>query len=142
MSMDITSDGAGDDSSATPLGDCSELERIKKECSSMIKTLQVLHEEERQLHEANKNFAQRAMIMGCTAGLDGGTRRGARRKAAAKEAQQAKKAKQEAAATAITTSTATSPKVATPLSTSEITASASETVDAALPTIFAYIATK
>ena len=132
MSMDITSDGAGDDSSATPLGDCSELERIKKECSSMIKTLQVLHEEERQLREANKNFAQRAMIMGCTAGLDGGTRRGARRKAAAKEAQQAKKAKKEAAATSITTS----------LSTSEITASASETVDAALPTIFAYIATK
>ena len=128
--MDITSDGG--DSSATPLGDCSELERIKKECSSMIKTLQVLHEEERQLREANKNFGQRAMIMGCTAGLDGGTRRGARRKAAAKEAQQAKKAKKEAAATSITTS----------LSTSEITASASETVDAALPTIFAYIATK
>ena len=135
--MDITSDGAGGDSSATPLGDCSELERIKKECSSMIKTLQVLHEEERQLHEANINFAQRAIIMGCTAGLDGGTRRGARRKAAAKEAQQAKKAKQEAAATAITTS-----KEAAPLSTSEITASASETVDAALPTTFAYIATK
>ena len=137
MSMDITSDGAGGDSSATPLGDCSELERIKKECSSMIKTLKVLHEEEQQLHEANSNFAQRAMIMGCTAGLDGGTRRGARRKAAAKEAQQAKKAKQEAAATAITTS-----KEAAPLSTSEITASASETVDAALPTTFAYIATK
>ena len=139
--MDSTSDGAGGDSSATPLGDCSELERIKKECSSMIKTLQVLHEEEQQLHEANKNFAQRAMIMGCTAGLDGGTRRGARRKAAAKEAQQAKKAKQEAAATAIT-STASSSKEAAPLSTSEITASASETVDAALPTTFAYIATK
>ena len=138
--MDITSDGAGGDSSATPLGDCSELERIKKECSSMIKTLQVLHEEERQLREANRNLAQRAMIMGCTAGLDGGTRRGARRKAAAKEAQQAKKAKQEAAATAITTSTA--PKEAALLSTSEITASASETVDAALPTTFAYIATK
>lgn len=64
----------------------SELERIQRECASMVKTLKSLHEEERQLREANHILAQRAVLMGCTAGLDGGTRRGARRKAAAKKA--------------------------------------------------------
>jgi len=63
-----------------------ELEKIKKECSSMINTLQELHEEERELREANTNLSQRALLMGCTAGLDGGTRREAKRKAAAKKA--------------------------------------------------------
>eukprot|EP00578_Thalassiosira_sp_NH16_P004076 CAMPEP_0181138300 /NCGR_PEP_ID=MMETSP1071-20121207/34171_1 /TAXON_ID=35127 /ORGANISM="Thalassiosira sp., Strain NH16" /LENGTH=77 /DNA_ID=CAMNT_0023225123 /DNA_START=477 /DNA_END=710 /DNA_ORIENTATION=- len=52
----------------------------------MVETLKDLHEEERQLREANSVFAHRAVLMGCTAGLDGGTRRGARRKAAAKKA--------------------------------------------------------
>lgn len=64
----------------------SELERIQLECASMVTTLKDLHDEERQLREANKIFAHRAVLMGCTAGLDGGTRRGARRKAAAKKA--------------------------------------------------------
>mmetsp|Transcript_1088 Transcript_1088/g.1947 ORF Transcript_1088/g.1947 Transcript_1088/m.1947 type:complete len:108 (+) Transcript_1088:146-469(+) len=64
----------------------SELERIQRECASMVKSLKSLHEEERQLREANHILAQRAVLMGCTAGLDGGTRRGARRKAAAKKA--------------------------------------------------------
>ncbi len=52
----------------------------------MIDTLKALHEEETQLRAANKFLAHRAALMGCTAGLDGGTRRGARRKAAAKKA--------------------------------------------------------
>jgi hypothetical protein len=64
----------------------SELERIQRECVSMVETLKALHEEERQLREANNFIAHRAVVMGCTAGLDGGTRRGARRKAAAKKA--------------------------------------------------------
>ena len=64
----------------------SELERIQRECASMVQNLKTLHEEERQLREANHILAQRAVLMGCTAGLDGGTRRGARRKAAAKKA--------------------------------------------------------
>jgi len=51
----------------------------------MINTLKALHEEERQLRESNTFLAQRAALMGCTAGLDGGTRRGARRIAAAKK---------------------------------------------------------
>mmetsp|Transcript_38146 Transcript_38146/g.80286 ORF Transcript_38146/g.80286 Transcript_38146/m.80286 type:complete len:121 (-) Transcript_38146:120-482(-) len=63
----------------------SELQRIQNECASMVQTLQSLHEEERQLREANQLLAQRAVLMGCTGGLDGGTRRGARRKAAAKK---------------------------------------------------------
>jgi hypothetical protein len=52
----------------------------------MIETLKVLHEEEMQLRATNKFLAHRAALMGCTAGLDGGTRREARRKAAAKKA--------------------------------------------------------
>lgn len=64
----------------------SELERIQRECVSMVETLKALHEEERQLREANNFLAHYAVVMGCTAGLDGGTRRGARRKAAAKKA--------------------------------------------------------
>mmetsp|Transcript_52392 Transcript_52392/g.111324 ORF Transcript_52392/g.111324 Transcript_52392/m.111324 type:complete len:98 (-) Transcript_52392:323-616(-) len=67
-------------------GSALELERIQRECASMVKTLKSLHEEESQLREANRILAQRAVLMGCTAGLDGGTRRGARRKAAAKKA--------------------------------------------------------
>mmetsp|Transcript_71 Transcript_71/g.108 ORF Transcript_71/g.108 Transcript_71/m.108 type:complete len:103 (+) Transcript_71:12-320(+) len=72
--------------SSSDMNDPSELERIQRECASMVKTLKSLHEEERQLREANHILAQRAVLMGCTAGLDGGTRRGARRKAAAKKA--------------------------------------------------------
>lgn len=64
----------------------SELERIQRECVSMVETLKALHEEEKQLREANSFLAHCAVVMGCTAGLDGGTRRGARRKAAAKKA--------------------------------------------------------
>jgi hypothetical protein len=64
----------------------SELERIQRECVSMVETIKTLHAEERQLREANNFLAYRAVVMGCTAGLDGGTRRGARRKAAAKKA--------------------------------------------------------
>jgi hypothetical protein len=63
----------------------SELERIQRECVSMVETIKALHEEEKQLREANNFLAHRAIVMGCTAGLDGGTRRGARRKAAAKK---------------------------------------------------------
>jgi hypothetical protein len=63
----------------------SELQRIQRECASMAGALLELNEEERQLREANAFLARRAMVMGCTAGLDGGTRRGARRKAAAKK---------------------------------------------------------
>jgi hypothetical protein len=59
----------------------SELERIQRECVSMVETIKALHEEEKQLREANNFLAHRAIVMGCTAGLDGGTRRGARRKA-------------------------------------------------------------
>ena len=73
----------GGGSNAGNCSESSELERIQRECASMINTLKDLHEEERQLKEANENFAHRALLMGCTAGLDGGTRRGARRKAAA-----------------------------------------------------------
>jgi hypothetical protein len=51
----------------------------------MVETIKALHEEEKQLREANNFLAHRAIVMGCTAGLDGGTRRGARRKAAAKK---------------------------------------------------------
>ena len=65
----------------------SELQRIQRECTSMVKSLKRLHEEERQLREANIFLAHRAVVvMGCTAGLDGGTRRGARRMAAARKA--------------------------------------------------------
>jgi hypothetical protein len=64
----------------------SELERIQRECVSMVETIKALHEEEKQLREANNFLAHRAIVMGCTAGLDGGTRRGAKRKAAAKKA--------------------------------------------------------
>ena len=64
----------------------SELERIQRECVNMVETIKTLHAEERQLREANNFLAHRAVVMGCTAGLDGGTRRGARRKAAAKKA--------------------------------------------------------
>ena len=63
----------------------SELEKIQQECASMINTLKTLHEEERQLRESNTFLAQLAALMGCTRGLDGGTRRGARRIAAAKK---------------------------------------------------------
>lgn len=80
--MSNTAVGGGG-SNAGNCSESSELERIQRECASMINTLKDLHEEERQLKEANENFAHRALLMGCTAGLDGGTRRGARRKAAA-----------------------------------------------------------
>ncbi|KAL7437586.1 hypothetical protein ACHAXH_004624 [Discostella pseudostelligera] len=63
-----------------------ELQRIQKECASMIQTLKELHDEEMQLRASNKFLAHRAAVMGCTGGLDGGTRREARRKAAAKKA--------------------------------------------------------
>jgi len=63
-----------------------ELQRIQKECASMIETLKELHDEEMQLRASNKFLAHRAAVMGCTGGLDGGTRREARRKAAAKKA--------------------------------------------------------
>ena len=77
---------------AAESADASELDRIQKECASMVNTLKSLHEEERQLRESNHVLAQKAAIMGCTAGLDGGTRRGARRKAdAIKKAAAAKK---------------------------------------------------
>ena len=64
----------------------TELERIKRECASKVKTLEELHEEELQLREANTFLAQRAALMGCSGGLDGGTQRVARRIAAAKKA--------------------------------------------------------
>eukprot|EP00579_Thalassiosira_antarctica_P026597 CAMPEP_0202014614 /NCGR_PEP_ID=MMETSP0905-20130828/29627_1 /ASSEMBLY_ACC=CAM_ASM_000554 /TAXON_ID=420261 /ORGANISM="Thalassiosira antarctica, Strain CCMP982" /LENGTH=63 /DNA_ID=CAMNT_0048574565 /DNA_START=64 /DNA_END=251 /DNA_ORIENTATION=+ len=57
--------------SSSDMNDPSELERIQRECASMVKTLKSLHEEERQLREANHILAQRAVLMGCTAGLDG-----------------------------------------------------------------------
>jgi len=80
-------DTSGDGGSSTEGNNNSvELEKIKNECASMINTLKELHEEERQLREANTNLSQRALLMGCTAGLDGGTRREAKRKAAAKKA--------------------------------------------------------
>ncbi|KAL3821711.1 hypothetical protein ACHAXA_003269 [Cyclostephanos tholiformis] len=63
----------------------TEMERIQRECASMAKSLVMMNEEERQLRTANAILARRAVVMGCTAGLDGGTRRGARRKAAAKK---------------------------------------------------------
>jgi len=80
--IDISGSGCSTEGSNNSV----ELEKIKNECSSMINTLQELHEEERQLREANTNLSQRALLMGCTAGLDGGTRREAKRKAAAKKA--------------------------------------------------------
>ena len=52
----------------------------------MIQTLKALHDEEMQLRASNKFLAHRAAVMGCSAGLDGGTRREARRRAAAKKA--------------------------------------------------------
>ena len=87
MTINYDIDTSGDGGSSTEGNNNSvELEKIKKECASMINTLKELHEEERQLREANTNLSQRALLMGCTAGLDGGTRRDARRKAAAKKA--------------------------------------------------------
>ena len=83
---DIDTSGDGGGSSIEGNNNSVELEKIKKECASMINQLMELHEEERQLREANTNLSQRALVMGCTAGLDGGTRRDARRKAAAKKA--------------------------------------------------------
>jgi hypothetical protein len=63
----------------------TEMERIQRECASMAASLVILDEEEKRLRIANTILARRAVVMGCTAGLDGGTRRGARRKAAAKK---------------------------------------------------------
>jgi hypothetical protein len=63
-----------------------ELHRIQQECATMIQTLKALHDEEMQLRASNKFLAHRAAVMGCSAGLDGGTRREARRRAAAKKA--------------------------------------------------------
>ncbi|KAL9183534.1 hypothetical protein ACHAXT_004390 [Thalassiosira profunda] len=77
----------------------TELHRLQQECASMVTTLKALHDEEQELRESNAALAQRAMWMGCTAGLEA-TRRGAKRKAAAAAAAAAAKKASTAAAAA------------------------------------------
>lgn len=87
--------------------DVVELERLKKECSSMINKLKALHNEEERLREGNHILAQQAVIMGCTAGFDSGARRGAGRKRPASAPPNI--AKKKAAVVAKSSATATAP---------------------------------
>lgn len=102
-SSDDSSDNDNDDqqqqqsSSPKSTTKLTELQHIQSECTSMTTTLKQLHDQEIKLRLANELLAQQAILMGCTGGLDGGTKR-ARKKpgtGAASAAAAAKKKKKK-----------------------------------------------